>query len=140
MATWRFPSLDGKPFTTAGIGWVWAIAGRGTHAAAAWEYVRFMTSGRALADNLIATGNVAPRSDVARTQPEYGKLSFLVAAEQTLTSSRSFIPRPGEARIQQFIAEATQALITGAASPERAMAVFAAKARDTLGSDLVETM
>jgi hypothetical protein len=50
------------------------------------------------------------------------------------------IPRPGEARIQQFIAEATQSLITGAASPERAMAVIAAKAQDTLGPDLVETM
>jgi hypothetical protein len=39
---------------------------------------------------------------------------------------RSFIPKPGEARIQQFIAEATQALIDGKASPDQAMNTFAA--------------
>ena len=99
-----------------------------------------MTSGRALADGLIAIGAVAPRTDVARTQPEYGKLPFLVAAEHTLPSSRSFIPRPGEAKIQQFIAEATQDLITGKAGPDQALAAFAAKATDALGRDLVETL
>jgi multiple sugar transport system substrate-binding protein len=140
VGMWRFPSLDGKPFTTAGIGWAWAIANRGTHAAAAWEFVKFMTSGRALADNLVAIGYVAPRSDVARTQPEYGKLPFLVAAEHTLTSSRSFIPKPGEAKIQQLIAEATQSLIDGRASPDQALATFAARATDALGSGVVETM
>ncbi|HZS87336.1 MAG TPA: extracellular solute-binding protein [Chloroflexota bacterium] len=140
VATWQFPSIDGKPFTTAGVGWAWAIAGRGTHAAAAWEFVKFMSSGRALADNLIAIGAVAPRGDIAGSQPEYGKLPFLVAAERTLNSSRSFIPKPGEARIQQFIAEATQSLIDGKATPDQAMNTFAANVTQALGPDLVETM
>jgi multiple sugar transport system substrate-binding protein len=140
VAAWRFPAIDGKPFTTGGIGWIWALANRGRHAAAAWEFVKHMTSGRALADGLIAIGAVAPRTDMARTQPEYGKLPFLVAGEHTLPSSRSFIPRPGEAKIQQLIAEATQSLIDGKASPDQALATFAARATDALGPGLVETM
>jgi ABC-type glycerol-3-phosphate transport system substrate-binding protein len=99
-----------------------------------------MTSGRALADGLVAIGAVAPRSDVARTQPEYGKRPYLVAAEHTLPSSRSFIPRPGQAKIQQLIAEATQSLIDGRATPDQALATFAARATDALGPGLVETM
>jgi multiple sugar transport system substrate-binding protein len=140
VATWRFPAIDGKPFTTGGIGWVWAIANRGTHAAAAWEFVKYMTSGRVLADGLVAIGGVAPRTDVARTQPEYGKRPFLVAAEHALPSSRSFIPRPGEAKIQQLIAESTQSLIDGRVGPDQALAAFAARATDALGRDLVETL
>jgi multiple sugar transport system substrate-binding protein len=140
VATWQFPSVDGRPFTTGGIGWVWAIANRGTHAAAAWEFVKFMCGGRPLADNLIAIGAVAPRTDIAASQPEYGRLSYLTAAERTLGSSRSFIPKPGESSIQQFVAEATQHLIDGTVSPLRAMATFAAAATAALGPDHVETI
>ena len=68
------------------------------------------------------------------------QLTVAYAAERTLNSSRSFIPKPGEARIQQFIAEATRALIDGKASPDQAMNTFAANVTQALGPDLVETM
>lgn len=139
VATWRFPSVDGKPFTTGGVGWAWVIGGHSAHATAAWEFVKFMTSGEALADTLVAVGAVAPRTDIAARQPEYGRLPFLVAAERTLNSSRSFTPRSGEAAIQQYIGTATQSLITGAATPDQAMAAFAAGVTRVLGPYLVET-
>jgi len=82
---------------------------------------------------------VAPRTDLAGSQPEYGRLPFLVAAERTLNSSRFFLPRPGEAKVQQFIWEATQSLNSGTVGPERAMTTFAAKLTGALGPDLVES-
>ncbi len=138
VATWPFPSVDGKPFTTGGVGWVWAVASRGAHAAASWEFVKFMTSGRALADNLVAIGAVSPRTDIAASQREYGRLPFLVDAEHTLTTSRTFVPRPLEAVIQGFVEQATQQLIDGRATPDQAMAAFAARAGQVLGPNVVE--
>ena len=140
VATWQFPAVNGKPFTTGGIGWSWAIANRSTQPQAAFEFIKFMSSGAGLADHLISSGAVSPRTDLATTQPSYGKLKFLVDSERTLTTARTFIPRPGEAKVQQFIAEATQSLITGSASPDSAMSTFASKVTDGLGAGMVEQM
>jgi multiple sugar transport system substrate-binding protein len=138
VATWAFPSVDGKPFTTGGIGWAWALAATGAHTHEAFEFVKFMTTGRPLADTLIAVGAVSPRADIAQSQPEYGRLRFLVEAEHTLNKCRSFVPRPGQSVIQMLVGQATQDLIDGSAGPDEAMAAFAADAGRVLGPNLVE--
>jgi multiple sugar transport system substrate-binding protein len=137
VATWRFPTGSGaEPFVWAAENWMWTISSRTSHPDEAFELLKWLNRGEALAVDLAAVGNVAPRDDIAAVSP-YGDQSFLVEDERLLPVGRSFKARLGIDRIQQAAAMATEGVISGRLSAPEAAEEFARLATDALGPDRV---
>ncbi len=139
VATWEFPTEKGGTFVWGATGWVWAIPSTTKYPDEALELVKWLTSGEALATHLVTIGAASPRDDIQSVAP-YSEKAFLIDAEKALTRGRAFQPRPGIDKIQQFVGEATEEIITGRMTGQQAADLFATKATEALGSDKVKEL
>lgn len=137
VATWEFPTADGpKTFVWGATGWVWTISADTKHPDEAWELVKWLTSGQALARHAVTIGAAAPRDDLQKVKP-YSDYPFLIDAEKRLDGARSFTSPEGVDKIVQTVGETTQAVITGKMTGQEAADSFAKKATKLLGSENV---
>lgn len=137
VATWAFPvETVGEPFVWAAEAWVWAIAAASPDPDAAWELVRWLSTGEALARDLVAVGNVSPRDDIQGVTP-YAEQPVLLREEQLLAIGRSFRPQVGFDPVRLAVAEATQGILVGTRTAEEAAEEFAVRVTDALGADHV---
>jgi ABC-type glycerol-3-phosphate transport system substrate-binding protein len=137
VATWAFPTESGgDPFVWAAESWGWTISAASTEADAAWALIRHLSTGEALAADLVAVGNLSPRDDIADVAP-YRDEPHLVTDERLIGIGRSFQPRPGIERIQAAVGEVTEGIITGALSADEAADEFERLATELLGADRV---
>jgi multiple sugar transport system substrate-binding protein len=138
VATWNFPTQngDGPPFAYGSTGWAWAVTGKTQHPDEAFELVKWLASGEFMAQNAVTIGAASPRDDLADVQP-YSEQPQLLAAEKQLNGARSFPPPEGTDRMQQVIADATEAVITKKMTGEQAAAQLAEQAKQLLGPDKV---
>ncbi len=137
VSTWRFPTEDGSdPFVWAAENWMWTISAKTEHPDEAFELLTWLNSGEALAIDLTAVGNVAPRDDIATISP-YGDQPFLVEDERLLPIGRSFKARVGIDKIQQAAAVATEGVISGRLTADEAAEEFARIATQGLGAGRV---
>ncbi|WP_051914039.1 ABC transporter substrate-binding protein [Thermorudis peleae] len=140
VATWQFPTQNGNgTFVYGAVGWVWAASAKTKYPDAAWELIKWLASGEAMAQNAVTIGAAAPRDDIQSIAP-YSQMPFLIDAEKQLTNSRSFSYPPGTDKIEQAVGEATQAVITKAKNGQQAADQFAQQATQLLGSSNVTTM
>jgi multiple sugar transport system substrate-binding protein len=102
------------------------------------ELAKWLSTGKAMAEQLVAVGAAAPRSGIDSLEPYSGQPTLLEAGKQ-LTTSVSFPTRPGQDEISQAVAEATEAILTGKMDGPAAADDFAKKATELLGEDQVET-
>jgi multiple sugar transport system substrate-binding protein len=137
VATWEFPARGGSPFVTANLDWAWGIAKKSKNQDAAWDFVTYLNTGKALAQDITAVGSLSPRNDIQSVTP-YSKQAVLVRSERQLAHAKFFRPGPGIAKIQQAVGQATEDILTGKADGPAAAAEFTKQATRLLGSQHVE--
>jgi multiple sugar transport system substrate-binding protein len=137
VATWEFPTAaGGETFVWGASGWVWGIAEQTEHPDEAWELVKWLAGGEAMASNAVTVGAASPRDDLADVAP-YSDYEYLIAAEQQLANARSFTNPEGVDKMAQAVGEVTEAIITGEASAEEAADMLADRATELLGEENV---
>ena len=138
LGTWNFPTVDGKgkPFVWAGTGFVYTISANSKHPQAAFELIKFLTQPRPSADELYTVGAVSPRKDTRHVAP-YSKLPYIVNTEDQLTTGKYFASHDGLDKWEAYIADATEAIITGRANAQQALNLFAAECKKGLGANHV---
>ena len=134
VATWDYPTPDagGQPYSVGGVAFSYEVSAKTKHPDEAVELAKWMSSGRAMAEQLVAVGAAAPRSGVSTVEP-YASQPTLLDAEKRLQNSRSFPPRPGQDQLAQAVAEATEGILTGKMTGAAAAEAFAKNATDLLG-------
>jgi multiple sugar transport system substrate-binding protein len=138
VATWNYPSSDGKPYSVSSVAFSYEVTAKTKHPAEAVELAEWLSSGKAMAEQLVAVGAAAPRSGIDGIAP-YSSQRTLIETGKQLATSRSFPPRPGQDQIAQAVAEATEGILTGKMDGAAAAAAFADSAKELLGPDQVET-
>lgn len=137
VGTWAFPvERHGEPFVWAAEPWVWAIARTSSQPDAAWAWIQWLTTGDALARDLVAVGNVAPRDDIRDVSP-YAEQPVLLREEARLAIGRSFRPQVGFDAVRAAVAAATQGILLGELSGDEAAEQFARDVTRELGRDAV---
>lgn len=138
VATWDYPAISSgdEPYSTSGVGFSYAVSQSTEHPEEAVALAQYLSSGKALAKQLVTIGAASPRSDLGDVEP-YASEPTLLDAESRLASSKSFPNRPGQDQVAQAVAEATESILTGDADGEAAAAEFAENAADLLGPSMV---
>jgi multiple sugar transport system substrate-binding protein len=138
--TWQFPTESGdETFIWGSTGWVWAASAQTENPDEAWELVKWLGSGKFMAQNAVTVGAAAPRDDLRNVAP-YSEEQFLIEAEEQLPQGRSFPPPPGTDKMVQAVGEATEAVITGRMSSDEAADLLARRATELLGEDKVKEL
>jgi len=139
VATWLYPSGGGgQPYAVGGVAFSYEVSATTENPDEAVELAKWLSTGKAMAEQLVAVGAAAPRSGIDTLEPYSGQPTLLEAGKQ-LTTSVSFPTRPGQDEISQAVAEATEAILTGKMDGPAAAEDFAKKATELLGEDQVET-
>jgi multiple sugar transport system substrate-binding protein len=139
VATWLYPSGGGgQPYAVGGVAFSYEVSATTKNPDEAVELAKWLSTGKAMAEQLVAVGAAAPRSGIDSLEPYSGQPTLLEAGKQ-LTTSVSFPTRPGQDEISQAVAEATEAILTGKMDGPAAAEDFAKKATELLGEDQVET-
>lgn len=139
VSTWNYPAEGGKqPYSVSSVGFEYEVTAKTKYPDAAVELAQWLSSGKPLAEQLVAVGAAAPRSGIDDVAPYNGQ-PYLIATEKQLVTSRSFAPRPGQDQISQAVGQATEGILTGKMDGPAAAAAFASNASELLGPDQVET-
>ncbi len=138
VETWNYPASDGQPYAVSSVGFEYEVTAKTKHPDAAVRLAQWLSSGSAMASQLVAVGAAAPRSGLDAVAP-YSTQPSLLNTEKQLATSRSFPARPGQDQIAQAVGQATEDILTGKSDGPGAAAAFAKNATGLLGSDQVET-
>lgn len=139
VMTWALPLQGGgTPYVFAAEDWMWAISAKSPNQDAAWEFLKYINTGEALAKDVAAVGNVAPRDDIQGVAP-YSSMPYLIAMEKLLPQGKTFVAQAGIDKIQQAVADATEQILLGKVDGQGAADYFQKEATDLLGADQVET-
>ncbi len=140
---WLFPSAVGQPFPYSAAGGPYAISANSKHIPEAFEFVKanFTPEGTCKALE-VYFGGPSPISDFGDSCPFYktainGKMA---EAGATLANGRYLKSGPGESKIADGIALATENVITLAQNSQQAMDAFAAAMKDQIGADAVKEL
>jgi multiple sugar transport system substrate-binding protein len=137
--TWQYPALSSgdKTFGWSGLGFSYAIPEKSKNKDAAMLLAEYLSTGKPLADQLVASGAAAVRDDEATVQP-YANEPKLLQAGKDLASSVYVPTGDGSDQISQAIATATESIISGKANGSQAYDSFVKDATDLLGPTLVK--
>jgi len=138
VSTWNYPSNDGKPYSVSSVAFSYEVTAKTKNPDEAVELAKWLSSGKAMAEQLVAVGAAAPRSGIDTIAP-YSSQPALIETGKQLATSKSFPPRPGQDQIAQAVAEATEGILTGKMDGPAAAAAFAKSAKELLGPDQVES-
>jgi multiple sugar transport system substrate-binding protein len=139
VATWQYPSgAGGQPYAVGGVAFSYEVSATTKNPDEAVELAKWLSTGTAMAQQLVAVGAAAPRSGID-SLPPYSDQPTLLEAGKQLTTSVSFPTRPGQDEIAQAVAEATEGILTGKMDGPAAAEAFAKNATELLGEDQVET-
>jgi multiple sugar transport system substrate-binding protein len=137
VKTWDFPAEHGSPYVDAIDGYVWAISKKCQHPQAAVELAEWLTTGKALADQLAAVGAASPRSGMDSVAP-YSNYPELIQAEHSFSSAKAMNPESNQAKIDQAWETAEEGILTGHDNGAQAAAIFAQQATTLVGSSGIE--
>lgn len=137
--TWQYPALRSgdKPFGWSGLGFGYGIPEKSQHKDEAMLLAQYLSSGKPLADQLVASGAAAPRNDLADVKP-YADEPKLLQAGKDLESSVYVPTGDGSDQISQAIASSTELILNGKADGAQAYEAFVKDATDLLGPNLVK--
>jgi multiple sugar transport system substrate-binding protein len=139
VSTWQFPGLRAgdKPFGWSNMGFSYAVPEKSEHKDEAMLLAEFLSTGDALASQLVASGAASPRDDLADVAPYSDEPELLQAGVDLETSV--YVPTgDGSDQVSQAIASATELILTGEADGKQAYAAFKKDATDLLGPSLVK--
>lgn len=138
VGTWDYPALgDGTaPYSVGGAGFVYAVNAKSKNTEASIELAQWLSSGKPLAEQLVAIGAAAPRSGISDIEP-YKSQPSLLDAEAKLKTSVVAPAGDGVDQVSQAVQTATEKILTGDADGKQAAQSFASDAANLLGSSLV---
>jgi multiple sugar transport system substrate-binding protein len=137
VKTWDFPAENGSPYADAIDGYVWAISSKTQHPQAAVELAEWLTTGKALADQLVAVGAASPRAGMDNVAP-YSGYPELIQAEHEFSSAKAMNPESNQSKVDQAFEMGEEGILTGHDTGAQAAALFAQQATVLLGSANVE--
>jgi multiple sugar transport system substrate-binding protein len=137
VKTWNFPAESGSPFADASDGHVWAVSKNTKNPQAAVELTEWLTSGSALAQQLVAVGAASPRSGMDSVAP-YSNSPQLLQAEQGFSSAKAMNPESNQDKVDQAFEMASTDVLEGRDTGAQAAALFAQQAKVLLGPSNVE--
>ena len=138
VATWDFPAQTGSPFADASDGHVWAVSKTAKDPQAATELIEWLTSGSALAQQLVAVGAASPRSGMDNVAP-YSSNPELLQAEHGFATAKAINPETNQDKVDQAFETAEQGILEGRDTGAQAAATFAQQATVLLGSSNVDS-
>lgn len=140
VATWDYPApaAGRQPYSVGGVAFSYTITAKTKHPDESLALAEYLSSGSAMAQQLVAVGAAAPRSGIDGIAPYSGQPTLL-DAEKKVQTSVSFPTRPGQDQVAQAVGEATESILTGKADGAGAAAAFAKNAADLLGPSMVES-
>src|SRR5690606_16805037 len=132
--TWDYPALvpGTEPYSISGGGFGYSVNADTEKPDAAVELAKWLSTGKAAAEQLSAVGAVAPRKDLAGIAP-YKDEPALLEAEDRLKGSIEPPRGDGEDQISQAVQGATAKIVSGKADGDQAAAAFAEEAVELLG-------
>ena len=138
VKTWNFPSETGSPFADASDGHVWAVSKTSKNPQAAAELIEWLTSGPALAQQLVAVGAASPRSGMDNVAP-YSSNPQLLQAEAGFSSAKAMNPETNQDKVDQAFETAENNILEGKDTGAQAASTFAQQATVLLGPSNVES-
>jgi multiple sugar transport system substrate-binding protein len=138
---WKFPSEEGQPFVFAGMHSGMGVSAKSKDIEGAFEFVAVSNRNDVQCKSFeIYLGGPSGRDDIADACEYYrtavnGKM---VEASSFFATGRYLRPYPGDTKIADGVARATEDVITGKATSEEAMAQFAKAMKDSLGEEYVK--
>ncbi|BDI22290.1 ABC transporter substrate-binding protein [Herbiconiux sp. L3-i23] len=138
VSTWQWPGLrDGdEPYGWSSTGGGYAITEDSENKEAAFEFIKYLSSGKPLAEQLVASGAASARDDLDDVAP-YSEEPQLLQAGEDLKESVFIVTGDGAEQIAQAVASATELILSGASGQE-AYDAFVANATELLGPALVK--
>ncbi|PJJ71049.1 multiple sugar transport system substrate-binding protein [Diaminobutyricimonas aerilata] len=139
VSTWQWPGLrDGdEPYGWSSTGGGYAISADSEHKEAAFEFIKYLSSGKPLAEQLVASGAASARDDLDDVAP-YSEEPQLLQAGEDLADSVYVVTGDGADQIAQAVATATEMILSGQADGEQAYEAFVKDATELLGPTLVK--
>lgn len=139
VTTWQFPGLRAgdEPYGWSSTGGGYAISEQSEHKAAAMEFIKFLSSGEPLAEQLTASGAASARDDLDDVEP-YADEPHLLQAGEDLADSIYVVTGDGADQIAQAVSTATELILSGDATGQQAYDAFVKDATDLLGPALVK--
>ncbi|MDD7928326.1 ABC transporter substrate-binding protein [Microbacterium thalli] len=139
VSTWQWPGLrDGdEPYGWSSTGGGYAISEDSEHKEAAFEFIKYLSSGKPLAEQLVASGAASARDDLDDVAPYSGEPQLLQAGED-LSNSVFVVTGDGADQISQAVATATELILSGSADGQQAYEAFVKDATELLGPSLVK--
>jgi multiple sugar transport system substrate-binding protein len=140
---WLFPSAIGQPFPYSSAGAPWAIAATAKDIPGAFEYIKASFSPEGSCKALETYfGGPSPLSNYGESCEFYNTAinGKMAEAGASLANGRYLKSGPGESKIADGIALATENVIMLSQSPEQAMEEFAASMKDIIGEEGVKEL
>jgi multiple sugar transport system substrate-binding protein len=139
VTTWQFPGLRSgdEPYGWSSTGGGYAISEQSENKEAAMEFIKYLSSGKPLAEQLTASGAASARDDLDDVAPYSGEPRLLEAGED-LADSIYVVTGDGADQIGQAVATATEMILSGEADGQQAYDAFVKDATDLLGPTLVK--
>jgi len=139
VSTWQFPGLRSgdEPYGWSSTGGGYAISEDSEKKEAAWEFIKYLSTGEPLAEQLVASGAASARDDLDDVAP-YSEEPQLLQAGKDLGESVFVVTGDGAAQIGQAVASATELILSGEADGQQAYDAFVKDATDLLGPTLVK--
>ncbi len=139
VITWQLPGLrDGdEPYGWINTGGGYAIPETSENKDAAMEFIKYLSSGKPLAEQLTASGAAAGRDDMNDVAP-YSSQPHLLEAGEDLADSIFVVTGDGTDQIGQAVATATELILLGEADGQQAYEAFVKNAKELLGPALVK--
>ena len=101
------------------------------------EFVKYLSTGKVLADQLVASGAASARDDLDDVAPYSGQ-PHLLDAGKDLENSVYVVTGDGADKVGQAVATATELILSGKANGQQAYDAFVKDATDLLGPGLVK--
>lgn len=139
VITWQYPALRAgdKTYGWSSAGGGYAIPAKSKNKDAAMEFVKYLSTGKVLADQLVASGAASARDDLDDVAPYSGQ-PHLLDAGKDLENSVYVVTGDGADKVGQAVATATELILSGKANGQQAYDAFVKDATDLLGPGLVK--
>jgi multiple sugar transport system substrate-binding protein len=139
VTTWQFPGLRSgdQPYGWSSTGGGYAISEQSENKDAAMEFIKYLSTGEPLAEQLTASGAASARDDLDDVAP-YSEEPHLLQAGEDLADSVFVVTGDGTDQIGQAVASATELILSGKADGQEAYDAFVKNATDLLGPTLVK--
>ncbi len=129
--------LNGSDFVSISGGWAWAINPASPNIDLGWEFIQFLSTAENQAEINATMGNIITRADAATGT--YAENEYLTAVSEAAMPVTTFRPAlPEYVRVSSEVQLATERIITGEASADEALEMFAQAVEEIVGAENVK--